>query len=202
MEKLLSLKINENEQITINIPIFGEKFNYYKMPTEKLDKFDEITVLYENNDKKIMLMQDIIDDILTGFRGDLERALNRDLILPDFICIGEIGKNYNIESHRNNETGNYKNKSMKYSDHGIFSGESIQTWIYNDHFGEIYLEISPRCPLLYREYEEGDEFVTFEDFMKKYKPYAFFHIDKKTALEWKQAVDLLYMEIDDECILH
>ncbi len=202
MKKLLSLKINENEKITLNIPSIGEKINYYRIPTEKLDRFDEVTVIYENKDKKIILMQDMIDEILAVFIGDLEEALNKNLILPDSVNISEVGKAENIESYRNNQTGDYKNESMEYSNCGIFSGKDIQTYIYNDCFGEIYLEISPYCPLLYREYEEGDEFATFEDFMKNYKPYAFFHIDRKTALEWKQAVDLLYMEIDDKCVLH
>ncbi len=202
MEKVLSLKINDNEQIALCMPNYKDKVNYFYEPKEALHKFDETTVIYENKDKKIILEQEAIKETLSGLKKGLKWILDKKLIIPDSVNIGEVGKAENIESYRNNQTGDYKNESMKYSNCTFFSGKDIQTYIYNDHFGEIYLEISPSCPLLYREYEEGDEFATFEDFMKNYKKYAFFHIDKKTALEWKRDVDLLYMEIDDECVLH
>ncbi len=195
IEKLLSLKIDDNTQVIFCMPDYKNKINYFYEPQKMLHKFDEVTVIYKIKEKKIILEQEVIKETLDGIRKGLEWALNKCLIIPDFIEKSEMGKTNNIESYKSNRT-------VKYSNYSLFSGKDIQTWIYNDHYGEIFLEISPRCPLVYREYEEGDEFATFEDFMKEYKPYAFFHIDRKTALEWKQAVDLLYMEIDDECILH
>ncbi len=195
IEKILLLKINNNEKITINIPDFKNKINYFYKPQEKLHRFDEAIVIYEYIQKKIILEKEAVKEVLNGLKTSLKWALNNNLYLPDSVNVGEVGRNCNIDRYTSNNINNYCN-------YALFCEQKVQTWIYNDQFGEIYLEISPRCPLVYREYEEGDEFSTFEDFMKNYKPYAFFHIDRKTAQQWKRDVDLLYMEIDDESILH
>ncbi len=204
MQILLSLKINENEKITLSISSFDQKFNYYRVPSKKLDKFDEVSLICEFKEGEMLIVKDILDDILFGLQFDLEKAVyDRLPIIPDSIEKGEMGKACIINQYRmDTEEKTYvENKTIDFSDYVFISGVDIQSWIYRDYYNNIYIEVSPLYPFSYRDIKEGEKFISFDDFMKNYKPY-FSCVDKKNIFEWKQAVDLLYMEIDDECILH
>lgn len=192
MKKLLSLKIDENRQIIIYIPHFKKKINYFYKPKKELHKFDEIIVMYEDENQKIAIVNETIEMVVDTIKIYLEKILCNKLIIPNNIPKGKMGETY-IKKYKDDVT---------LCTYEIISGVDVQVWIYNDEKGEAYIEIGTLYPPLYRRLKKNEFFPLFEDFMKDYKPYAFFHIDRKIILEWKRAADLLYLEIDDECKMH
>ena len=192
MEKVLSLKINQNEHISIYVPSFKKKWNSYRKPIEKLDRFDEVTVLYEIKNERITLEKNIIDEILYGLTIVLKKTINNERIIPNSIEIGEMGKIYNIETKK-------KNWAIDCGyNYGIFCGKNNTTFIYNNKAGEIFLEISPLYPWAYLKPKYRNQFISFVRFMKRYKTYALIQINKEIAKQWLEEVEGLYKKLNDE----
>ncbi len=174
---LKKLKINTHSSINILIPDLKDKFNYYYEPTEQLHVFDEVTVLLKEENREVILFKDICREAIAKLKGDLKIALNNELLLPDFIKIGEVGLHYNIDSY------NEKPESIDYSYFWLWSTRGTQTWLYNQN-NKIYLEIIPSYPWIFVEPKESDDYITFDEFMKTYQPIAVEEIDHATAQKW------------------
>ena len=65
----------------------------------------------------------------------------------------------------------------------MWGPRGISTLIYNAD-NKIYLEIVPTYPWVYVGPKPGDNYVTFDEFMNTYKPYAVEIIPYTTALQW------------------
>ena len=62
--------------------------------------------------------------------------------------------------------------------------KNLTTWLYNNEKGEIILEITPGYKWHFQDPELGDEYFTYEEFIKNYKPILFRTIPKVVAEEW------------------
>ena len=71
--------------------------------------------------------------------------------------------------------------------------ESLTTWMYNDASGEIVIEITPSYRWHFDDPDPNDSsYITYDEFMKDYKPILLLKIPKHIAEAWlKQAQDLL-----------
>jgi hypothetical protein len=76
-----------------------------------------------------------------------------------------------------------------------------KTWLYTRN-GTIILEITPAYKWHFIEPEEGEQSITFEEFLKNYKPCAIREISKETAQEWLSKIDelLTIIEANDRTI--
>lgn len=185
MNIVQKFKIDIFNSIKILIPNFKDKFNYYYQPTKKLHMFDEVTVVFEEKGKQINLIVDNVNIILHKFKEGLECTLNNQILLPDNIKIGELGKYFNIY------TDNEEFNKINYSLFWLWSGIDVQTWLYNKN-NKIYLEISPTYPWLFSDETEEEGYITFDEFMKTYKPITVEEINHATARQWlDQCNDIL-----------
>ncbi len=173
-------KIDENILIEILVPNLEDKSNYYYRTSEKLHKFDVVTVLLKINGVEIVLSIDAINEVLMLLSGSLELALNNKIILPMNIKIGGLGSVFNINTHYE------RLDSINFSQFWLWSGRGMQSWLYN-RGGKLYLEIAPSYPWLYAdptEEEKLDAYITFDQFMKEYKPILVIEIDRSIAQKW------------------
>jgi hypothetical protein len=75
------------------------------------------------------------------------------------------------------------------------------TWLYNDEHGNIVLEVTEMYRWSMKEYDEkeGISFVSYEEFMKDYKPILTKIIPQKITQQWlKQAGELYQIFYDNE----
>ncbi len=121
----------------------------------------------------------------------LERLENKDLILPELVKIGGLGKVYNIKQRKNIQ-------GVKYNKYMMFSASNILVLVYKNKEGQMFFEISPLYPWFYKKPKKQREFVSFLQFIENYKPYVSFCIDENIAQEWKKDAQRMYTKINVE----
>jgi hypothetical protein len=177
MNLIKEFKINQYSSIKILIPDLKDKFNYYYEPIKKLHMFDEVTAVFEKETQQTSLIIDNVNIVIHNFKEALEYALDNKIVLPDFIKAGELGFYYNIDIY------NEKTESVDYSYFWLWSIRGTQTWLYNQN-NKIYLEIGPSYPWLFVEPKKSDNYITFDEFMKTYKPIIIEEIDSAIVQKW------------------
>lgn len=67
----------------------------------------------------------------------------------------------------------------------------LSTWIYNEPNGSIILEITPSYPWHFTDPEEVDPkiYISYEEWMKTYKPFLIRTISKDIALKWLEQIN-------------
>jgi len=172
------LVILVNNAILLLIPDLKNKVNYFYKVSEKLHKFDEATVILNQNNKKFVLKIDAIQIIIEELNNILKKAKNKKIALPNNLSIGQLGYIYNQETYKN-----IPNDTINFSKYWLWSIRDIQTWLYNKK-NKIYIEISPSYPWLYIEPEKTSEFITFDKFMTKYKPLLIAELNNSLIEKW------------------
>lgn len=178
METKISFFLDQknNKQILITIPDIFSKVNLFYEPTERLHQFDEATVYFQNKINQLEINKDVLDHILFTLNGALQRAISNQLLLPNSIKIGQVGYAMNVIF---NSPDIFNEELKKYIIWCSLS--NIFTLIYNAN-DKIYLEIAPFYPWTFSEPKDAE--ITFDEFMKSYKPYAVEEISHATALQW------------------
>ncbi len=176
MNLIQELKINNNCSIKILVPNLKDKFNYYYEATEKLHMFDKVTIILKEGNKEVIIFNDILMEGIIRLENRLKSALNNELDLPAFVDIGNLGYYYNTDTKNGQD-------SLEYSKYWLWSTQGPQTWSYNKD-NKIYLEIVPTYSWLFSDAKEGDNYITFDAFMKTYKPIAVEEIDRATVQKW------------------
>lgn len=184
MNTLLTL-MSQEHSIKIYIPGVGQKDNWYRIPSERLDQFDEVTVVYEGPQSKYVLSVDIIQEVLCALVGVFKGTLKNKLNLPKNIKKGDFGKIFNNDTYTEDDDTETREREDIFSKYWLFSRHKIQTWIYS-YKDEVYIEISPSYEWLFTEPPKDKNYISFDEFMISYKPHVLFYIDKKTILEWKE----------------
>ncbi len=174
--------INENKKIIITIPDVKTKYNYFFKPTKRLHRCDEATAYFiEKNHEKLEIKKHTLDDVVLNLYGKLKSIIDdNNLKLPKNCETGTVG--YEL------------NNMLMYHNNDFFSqfwtwssiSSKADTLIYQAD-NKIYIEIVPSYPWLFSEPElDNPEYITFEEFMKNYKPYVVETISRETAKEWLQ----------------
>ena len=189
---LINFNLDSKKEIQISIPNIPDKFNYYYEPTEKMHRFDEATVNFITPLNQIEIKKDILGDIFVPFYKILKRAIHKTVVLPNEIQPGRAGYMLNLMLNDLNKI-----------DLGPFwvwsSLTGNDTLIYNAS-DIIYLEIVPAYPWTFKDPDPGEEYISLDTFLEKYKPLVFEKIPYKVALEWlnKSEGFLRLLEYDDE----
>lgn len=202
MNKIEEFIIPQAGVIALLIPPLSEKFNYYYEPTSMLHKFDQITVMIENQHISTIIALDNIQEIVVTLRNGLKLALINRCPLPNDINRGELGRVANIDLYQENHSqnkGQCKNAEYIYQ-YSLWGYKNIQTWMYN-HNNKIYLEISEWYP------EEFDDISTSSEreflvFMNHYKPIFVSEIAYDEAERWLKKCDELITTIDSKYVFN
>ena len=183
--------LNANKKISIEVPDVLDKFTCFYESTEKLHKFDVITVYFIDNDKKVIIYQDMLDDFILPFHILLLRALNNILSLPKEITVGNalLTLNDNLNERTSIEMNPYWLASTV--------KDKTDTLLYTVN-NNIYLEVGIVYPWTFLEPKPGDRYVTYDEFIKNYKPLLVELIPHEIAKQWltKSEEILKSVEID------
>ena len=63
---------------------------------------------------------------------------------------------------------------------------------------KIYMEIVPMYPWSFDEPADNWNYVSFDEFMKNYKPYVFEIIDRKIAMQWQKQCEDILTSVDSD----
>ena len=181
MKTLIRFPISESRQICIVINE-ENKTNIYGYKTDELHMFDEIEAKYIHNNKSIILIRDSAQYVVETFCNSLEMALKNELILDQSLVPGKIG--YFFSKEKTDNFDEIKDAKNIFSQYWVWSSlDNVQTWLYNAN-NKIYLEISPTYPWLFSDPEEGENYISFEEYMSSYKPIALVELQKSLVLSW------------------
>jgi len=199
MTTLLQLIFDKYASIGIKVPNITEKVNYFYEPTEKLHKFDEVTVYLNQGNVSTLIARDVVQDIIVSLWESLYKSLHFKRELPLQIVEGKVGYCHNKDTYMlhctaDDEIKNYKEK-YNCSLYNVWSSNlKIETWMYSKK-GTIYLEISPTYPLFYSEDFVQDDTV-FEKYLASYKPLFFVEISHDQAEEWLKKSEKIIRQVD------
>ncbi len=180
-EIILSHRLNRDERIIICVPKFEHKTNYFYKPTPELHQFDEATVFYDDRESSVILAKDAIQEILIVLSECIDRVLKGQLKIPKLLE-NKIGKLYNIDNNSEKFTFQYDSSRMLCVNY-------VSTWIYNAEDNKICIEISPLYPWTYRDPKEGENYISFDEFISSYRPIAVIRVERNSLIKLKQKCD-------------
>jgi hypothetical protein len=192
MSQKIIFSISNGKSFFILVPPDHLKATWYTKPSKKLNKFDEIFFVYETEIICIFLANDeelhiVLDILITA----LKKCLNdtKELELQKPAQCGNLGIYFNNNAMKDDHR-------YDFSRYWLFSTKEIQTWIYTLN-NEIYIEISNSWRWLYLEPDLSDpNFISYDEFMKNYKPIAVEKISEETAQKWLEQCNRLMKKIE------
>jgi hypothetical protein len=188
---MIIFSINKND----GLKIFYDKnahFCYYPHTA--------LTIKYVSNRASFIIGLVDIDEFVHKIRLFISQLLQGNKQLDESFNnnIGYIGNYYNASVFDNKhyiDNMIFKNdffESIPYwigENHTLCGYRHRQTWLYNDDFGNIILEVTPSYYSLNKRRQNK---ISFEKWMKKYKPILKRTISKEIAQQWLlQMEDLL-----------
>jgi len=181
MKSLITFQISESQSIRIVIDE-QNKTNIYGYKVERLHVFDEVEVEYVCDNQVIVLARDTVQHIVTVFFHILKKSLENKLQLDTSLAIEKVGYFFSQKMYLSvNES---EEKDDIFSKYWVWSSpDNIQTWLYNVD-GKIYLEISQTYPWLFSDPDEDESYVSFDDYMKNYKPIAIVELQEMLVQIW------------------
>ena len=192
MNQLMNLKILNQNLITLD--------SDYTL--EETYLCDDVTLsLHLDTDKKYVLSYDCLQYSISTFRGMLQQALESSLGLHDSILL-DVGLLWN-EKANDDTVFSFEYEIIENTEHWVGLKNllwstpgnikpDLSTWLYNDKNGNIIFEVTPTYHWHYSDPEPDDkDYITYEEFMKNYKPLIIKQIPKDVANEWLSQVNEL-----------
>lgn len=182
-------RIDDNCYFDVLIPQFPDKENRYYPPGEKLHMFDIATLIYCNNEKKWVLLEDNVEEIILTSQWAPAQALEGERILPDYIPLGSVSLFFSRD---------VQSEAFDFDDSNFWLWSSIskiQTWLYTKD-NKIYIEISSSYPWLFVDPEPSEKYYSFDEYVANYKPIAVHEISKETAEQWIKQSDTLLKSME------
>jgi hypothetical protein len=197
LNTLAVFSISPDESITVYVPDAEYKYNRYYKPTDNLNQFDEITVVYRENSKSHVIKMGAIDHALAALYCRLIALSENKCVLPEDLKKGELGRLCNEDTYRPRSSELIIEEDV-FSDYYLWSvSELTETYAYN-HAGKMYLEIGPTYPWLFRDPKLEELFVSFEEFMKTYQLIALIELAPVQVQEWIQQCKKVRLMYEDE----
>lgn len=195
--KLIIFQISETQSLIIKNLCYQGNHLYRWDPIEIIFKDKNIEYIINQHDYLMPKIEDIYYYLQSVIKNKL--CLSKSLK-------GNIGYLRNQDSEQNNISISEKHKKLlkkKLPIYIMWGGNKFETWLYNQN-NKIYLEIIPLYEWAYRDPEEGEKFIPFDEWIENYKPLAVIEIDKATAQQWLEQTKMLMKEIEksDEKYLH
>lgn len=183
----IDFQLNATQKICIVVPDFVDKINYYYEPTEEVHKFDEVKVCFFNLENKVELCEDVLNEVLGAFYTAMQNALSGSIKLPHDIKPGDVGR-----------LSNYAFRGV-YDDYSSSvlvwcSQKKVQTFIYRLE-DRVYLEISPIYPWHFEDPLPDEKYISFDEFMKEYKPYFVIEISQSVMQLWVEQAEIILKKV-------
>jgi hypothetical protein len=188
MNKILELYCSKNFIISIE--------SDFKI--DELYSCDDITIKLNNN--KIYILEcDCLRYSLLGLRSMLCEAFENKLQLHESIN-QDIGILWNKEFQNKTELIYEECEGQEFWVGRVFllwstPGDikpSLTTWLYNDKDRNIIFEVTPTYYWNFIDpLSDEQDYITYEEFIKNYKPLLIEKISKEAAKEWILKIDEL-----------
>jgi hypothetical protein len=200
-------KLNNDEKFIVELD------NYL----EKLPCYCFIPVVFFIKQQGYVLSDWGLPEVVQDMRNSLVKALKNELQLHESIS-RDIGYLENINFDHDNkqaEIADQRNEDywqphpdLVYMQDGVFffwvgsiykiwGHHNLATWIYNDKQGNIIFEITPRYPGLFAE-DKSVIKISFEEWMKTYKPFIVRIISPEVAHQWIEQADKVTTYIEEK----
>lgn len=167
-------------------------------PLNKAFRYDEISIfLNQNNQNKYILYQDFFIAGLRDFESSISCALAGTLIhKEDEEDLGFLW-NEKLDGKKLPMTiDNEDNKFWVGQKFILFdSPELLTTWLFEKN-KQFWIEITPVYPWHHIDPKINEKFITYENFIKSYKPIEFFEISRETLEEWQKRVQELLATVE------
>jgi len=164
--------------------------------TSNLRSFDYLTIAYHKGTKKyILYTNDWVVEALGMLKALLTKAIDNRLILHDSI-VNDIGYLWN-EYLQDKIEHDFVQEPLEQSTCWVgtkylllSTPRSLSTWLYNEG-NDIYLEITPIYFWHFSDRKENEKFISYDEFIKHYKPLVTIKIKKNVAQKWLKIVSKL-----------
>jgi len=171
----------------------------------KIDYCYEVPILLDMGLQKLILANVFIYYAMQKFSDVLKRVLKNELLFHESIT-KDIGYFYNEYSC--NEPLHDREKFVEVNANGrsfwvgyeyylwssCLRDSSCATWIYNDVDGDIVFEVTP----LYVACDPQEQnYVSYEEWIKNYKPFLIKKISKEVVQQWLDQANFIVEQIDN-----
>lgn len=180
-----------------------------KITTSNFNTIDyccsEMQAYFLNEQQLLCIGQDTAGGFFESFITKLKTAIDRNLQLHESLT-QNLGFMYNEK--RQGKQGFFMikasdNKSIYWvgANYKIWSTYTttkpiLSTWLYNDYEGNIIFEITKNYKWsAYPDEPEDPNFVTYDEFMKDYKPLIHRVIPRDVAIQWLEQAMKIYRGI-------
>jgi hypothetical protein len=160
------------------VPEKKYKFNSFIKPTDKLDSFDYVDLVYQENGTTYLIEEDTLVELLCMLRNKLLNIFFGKQSLPSMFKVGFVGLSSATDSYKDDLI-----RHRYYNCFCVWATKYIKIWLYTKN-DEIYIEISPYYKWCFQDPEPGEHYYSFEKFLRNYKAIAVKIISKKNALKW------------------
>lgn len=188
MNQNIIFRTNNNQQIIIK-NICYEKNHMYR--------YDPVEIFFKDKNKEYLISQhDYLMPKVEAFYYYLKDAIENKLELVP--RDENLGYSWNQDLHNTVIKSHEKLKNqddwqgIKYL---MWGGNAIDTWMYNKD-GSLFIEITPGYKWHFQAPEKDEDFVSYENWIKKYRPIKLIEIDSNTAHSWMQKLEALMREIE------
>src|SRR5690606_28281685 len=80
--------------------------------------------------------------------------------------------------------------------HLLWESKNYISWLYTDKNSSIIFEVTPFYPFMYSDTKKKLHYISFESWMKRYKPYLISIIPKETAHKWITQANCITQQIE------
>lgn len=177
---------------------------------ERLYPCNEVIVRLSHESNTHILAKDCVREVLDALYGLLTSALKNDAQLHESIK-QDIGYLWNEELQRKpGLTYATLDSGTTYwvgLDNLLWETPGnaklvLSTWLYNTLDTAIMLEITPDYPWHFRQSKRNKHFVTYEEWLQRYKSLAKFIIPSNIALAWKDKIEPILEALENNAAKH
>jgi len=190
---ILNFILNATEQITLEL----------ESPLDNLDYCCRTNIIWHQQKNIFLLSNDSLYYDMERFSDFLKKALNNELQLHHSIT-QDIG--YLCNEYYQNKHGfilhNFAHGGQDWIGYQYHLWEAYKnnirliTWLYNNIGGTIIFEITPCYPYLFCEPEDEPNYISYNEWIKTYKPYLIKEIPIDVAQKWLNQTELIVKTIE------
>jgi len=191
----IELNLNNTEKLNIELTLSLDQMHCCDYGFISFQNDNNSIMLYNDSLRPGMsVLEEVLMDVISG-NYTLHSSIDKD--------IGYIWNIYLNSTSKKTSGLIFNNDGFWVGDrHLIWTNSGYDypitaTWLYNNDQGEIILEVTPSYKWHFLDPEPGDEFISYEDFMKSYQPILFRTISKEVAQEWLVQAQAILKQIEN-----
>ncbi|MBA3535849.1 MAG: hypothetical protein H0T84_04455 [Tatlockia sp.] len=155
-------------------------------PLTKLEGCEEVIITLYNEEQSYLLYEShCIQMAVEDLNYSIKEAINNKLQLHPSIIkdIGHLANEYFQDKEEDLFFCYELRKIWVGMGYLLWDSREVGIWIYNKN-SEIFLEITPFYRWHFVDPKEGEDFLTYQEFLKNYQPHLIVKLSKEVALEW------------------